>query len=106
MLRIEAYIRPSSLPAFHAALVAAGVKGVTVWQTKGIGQSFQDATKQQMYRGAAVREVYIDRVRLDTVIEDDQKDTVIEALKATSDGKNLGTVQIFVSPVLEAIRVS
>jgi nitrogen regulatory protein P-II 1 len=105
MLRIEAYIRPSSLPVFHAALVAAGVQGVTVWQTKGIGQQFHKADKPQMYRGAQVKDIYIDRVRIDTIIEDAQKDAVIQALTQTGEGKNLGTVQVFVSPVLEAIRV-
>ena len=55
MLKIEAYIRPSSLPFFHAALLEAGAKGVTVWQTKGIGQHFHANKKPEMYRGAVVK---------------------------------------------------
>ena len=105
MLKIEAYIRPSSLPVFHAALVEAGVKGITVWQTKGIGRQYHEAQKPEVFRGAEVRESYIDRVRIDTIIEDEQKDTVIGALTETAEGKDLGTLQIFVTPVLDVIRV-
>jgi nitrogen regulatory protein P-II 1 len=105
MLKIEAYIRPSSLPFFHAALLEAGVTGVTVWQTKGIGQHFHANKKPEMYRGAAVKESYIDRVRLDTIVEDEQKDTIIAALTRAAEDNDVGTLQLFVTPVLEAIRV-
>ena len=105
MLKIEAYIRPSSLPAFHATLVEAGVKGITVWQTKGIGHQYHEAEKPEIFRGAVVRDNYIDRVRIDTVIEDDQRDAVVGALTRAAEGKKLGTLQLFVTPVLEAIRI-
>ena len=105
MLKIEAYIRPSSLPVFHAVLVEAGVKGVTVWQTKGIGQQYHESTKPEMYRGAEVKKSYIDRVRIDSIVEDEQKEGIIDALTRAAKGKDLGTLQVFVTPVLEAIRV-
>jgi nitrogen regulatory protein P-II 1 len=105
MLRIEAYIRPSSLPAFHATLVKAGAKGVTVWQTKGLGQQYHEEQSPEIFRGAVVRESYIDRVRIDTVVEDDQKEAVLGALTRAAEGKDLGTLQVFVTPVLESIRV-
>ena len=105
MLKIEAYIRPASLPVFHAALVDAGAKGITVWQTKGIGQQYHEAKKPEMFRGLEVKTSYIDRVRMDTIVEDGQKDTIIGALTEAAERKNLGTLQVFVTPVLEAIRV-
>lgn len=105
MLRIEAYVRPSSLPVFHAALIQAGAKGITVWQTKGIGQQYHEAESPEIFRGAVVKESYIDRVRIDTVVEDDRKDAVIGALTDAAESKNLGTLQVFVTPVLESIRV-
>jgi nitrogen regulatory protein P-II 1 len=104
MLKMEAYIRPSSLRLFHAALVAAGAKGITVWQTKGIGKQYHETDTPEIYRGAEVKEAYIDRVRIDMVIEDDQKDALIAAFEKTTDGKKSGTVQIFVTPILESIR--
>ena len=105
MLKIEAYIRPSSLPAFHAALIEAGAEGITVWQTKGIGQQYHEAQKPEIFRGVEVRDSYIDRVRIDTVVADDQKEAVLGALTRAAEGKNLGTLQVFVTPVLEALRV-
>ncbi len=106
MLKIEAYIRPASLPAFHAALLGAGVKGITVWQTKGIGHEYHESAKREVFRGSEVKEIYIDRVRLDVVIEDAEKDAVIEALRTTATEKDLGTLRIFVTPILESIRVA
>ena len=106
MLRIEAYIRPSSLPMFHAALIQAGARGITVWQTKGIGAKYHETQTPETFRGAVIKESYIDRVRIDTVVEDDQKDAVIKALTGEAESKDLGTLQVFVTPVLESIRVS
>jgi len=105
MLKVEAYIRPSSLPAFHAALIRSGVQGITVWQTKGIGKQYHEARQPKMYRGAVVRESYIDRVRIDTIIEDEQKDVVVAALTGAAESGERGTLQVFLTPVLEAIRV-
>ena len=105
MLRIEAYIRPSSLPAFHSVLIEAGAKGITVWQTKGIGHQYHEAKKPEIFRGAVVRENYIDRVRIDTVVEDGQRDAVVGALTRAAEVNELGTLQVFVTPVLESIRV-
>ena len=104
MLRIEAYIRPSSLPVFHAALVAAGAGGITVWQTKGIGLEYREAVERKVFRGAEVRDHYIDRIRIDTVVEDSSKDAVVGALESAAGSGDLGTVKIFVTPVLEALR--
>ena len=106
MLRIEAYVRPSSLPMFHAALIQAGARGITVWQTKGIGRQYHEKQKPEIFRGAEIRESYIDRVRLDIIVEDAEKDTLIAALTKTAQGsKDVGTLQVFVTPVLESIRV-
>jgi nitrogen regulatory protein PII len=105
MLRIEAYIRPSSLPVFHAVLIEAGAKGISVWQTKGIGQQYHEAQKPEVFRGAEVKKSYIDRVRIETVVDDDRKEAVIGALTRVAEGGDLGTLQLFVTPVLESIRV-
>ncbi len=103
MLKIEAYVRPSSLPAFHAALMTAGVKGLTVWETRGIGQEHE--TKPKRFRGAEIKQVYIQRVRIDMVVEDAEKDGVIKAITDLASSSPLGTVRLFVTPVLEAIRI-
>jgi len=105
VLKIEAYIRPNSLPAFHAALVGAGVKGVTVWQTKGIGHEYHESDEREVVRGSVIKEIYIDRIRLDAIVEDSEKDIVIKALTTVAEGGDLGTLKIFVTAVLDAIRV-
>ena len=105
MLRIELYIRPSSFHLFHEALLGAGVKGVSIWQTKGVGHEYHETAQREIYRGAELKESYIDRVRIDTVIEDGQKDSVLKALTTLASENDVGTLRIFVTPILEAIRV-
>jgi len=105
MLKIEAYIRPSSLPDFHRALTQAGVKGVTVWETRGVGHEYDETAKREVFRGAELKRHYIQRVHLETVIGDADKDAVIKALSDVAESGDLGTVKIFVTPVLEALRI-
>ena len=105
MLRIEAYIRPASLLVFHAALVEAGAAGITVWQTKGIGTEYRETSERRVFRGAEVRDQYIDRIRIDTVVEESAKDAILAAFRAVAEGGDRGTVQVFVTPVLESIRI-
>ena len=104
MLKIEAYIRPSSLPDFHRALTQAGVKGVTVWETRGVGHEDHEKAKREVFRGAEVKRHYIRRLHLETIVEDCEKDTVIKALSDVAESDDLGTVKIFVTPILEALR--
>ena len=105
MLKIEAYIRPSSLPDFHKALTDAGVKGITAWETRGVGHEFNETAKREVFRGAELKRQYIQRVHLETVIKDSEKDIVIKALSDVAESGDLGTVKIFVTPVLEALRI-
>lgn len=104
MLKIEAYIRPSSLPDFHKALTEAGVKGVTVWETRGVGHEYNETAKREVFRGAELKRHFIKRVHLETVIEDSEKDNVIKAFSDVAESGDLGTVKIFVTPILEALR--
>jgi nitrogen regulatory protein P-II 1 len=105
MIKVEAYIRPASLPLFHEALVAAGVGGITVWQTKGVGQHFHKSERPKVFRGAEMKEIYIDRIRVETVIEDEARDAVVGAMTALAKESDVGTLRVFLSPVSEEIRI-
>ena len=55
--------------------------------------------------GAELKQLYIERIRIETVIEDDQKDAVLACLKSTAEKGDLGTLKAFVTPVVDALRV-
>lgn len=105
MKKIEAYIRPSSLTVYHKALIDAGAKGITVWQTKGIGATYHEDNKTVVFRGTEVKKNYIDRVRVEIVVEDDNLENIIACLKETAKNPSSGTLQVFVIPVLESFRI-
>ncbi len=105
MIKIEAFIRPSSLPAFHKALTAAGVKGISAWESRGVGHEYNETAKKEVFRGAELKREYIQRLRLETVIDDADKTAVLAALTEVAEGGDFGTVKVFVTPVLEELRI-
>ena len=38
------------------------------------------------------------------IIEDDQKDALVSAFEKAADDKSSGTVQLFMTPVMESLR--
>lgn len=101
MEKIEVYIRPSSIFAFHQVMMDAGVEGVTMWETKGTGRQLDEDLDRKMFRGSELKEEYISRIRIETVVKEDIKQKVIHALQERGKKGDLGTIKIFVTPVLE-----
>lgn len=104
MVKIEAYVRPSSLIEFHKVLTEAGIKGATMWETKGTGRDLDESLEKKMFRGAELKAEYISRVRIETVVADEDKSKIIHALQdlIKSSSEDLGKLKIFVTPVLES----
>jgi nitrogen regulatory protein P-II 1 len=107
MYKIEVYIRPASLELVSDVFKKAGVKGISFWKTHGLGYEWENSQKTpEMFRGAVVKNEYIERLRIDTIIEEKQKDDVIKMLKELSNKGDFGNIRIFVMPVGESIRIS
>ena len=105
MVKIEAYVRPSSAIEFHQAMTEAGVSGVTMWETKGTGRDLDEDLGKKMFRGSEIKSQFISRVRIETIVEDNTKPAVIEALKELAKTKDLGKLKIFVSPISESFSL-
>lgn len=102
MFKIEAIIQPSKLEAVRRALKEAGVEGLTVAEVRGHGRQ---KGHKEVYRG---REYFVDvlpKVRLETVVADDQKETVIQAIIGAARTGKIGDGKIFVYHVGGAIRI-
>lgn len=102
MYRIEAIIQPFKLDSVKDALKAIGIDGITVSEVRGHGR--QQGHKE-VYRGREYDVDLLPKVKLDMVIPAERKDEVIRTLVDSARTGKIGDGKIFVSEILEAIRI-
>lgn len=102
MVRIEAIIRPSRLDEVKSALDDLGVHGISVTEIKGAGKQ---KGYTQHYRGSEYQVNLLPKVQLVVVVADSQQDSVIGAIEGAARTGEIGDGKIFVTPVLEAVRI-
>lgn len=102
MKLIKAIIKPFKLDDAKEALNKIGVQGMTISEVKGFGRQ---KGHKEVYRGAEYVVDFIPKIMIETVVEDDIMDKVIETITEAAHTGKLGDGKIFVLPVEEAIRV-
>ncbi len=102
MKRIEAVIRPSKLDEVKEALSEVGIKGMTVSEVKGFGRT---GGRREVYRGSAYVVDFSPKVMIEIVAHDELVTTIIEAIQAVAKTGKIGDGKIFVSDVLEVVRI-
>ncbi len=102
MVRIEAIIRPSRLDEVKTALDELGVHGISVTEIKGAGKQ---KGYTQHYRGSEYQVNLLPKVQLVVVVADSMLDGVVGAIEGAARTGEIGDGKIFVTPVLEAIRI-
>jgi nitrogen regulatory protein P-II 1 len=102
MKRIEAIVRPAKLDEVKEALNEVGVMGMTVSETKGFGRT---GGRHEVYRGSAYVVDFVPKVKIEIVAADNLVATIIEAIQRSAKTGKIGDGKIFVSDVLEAVRI-
>lgn len=102
MKKIEAIIKPFKLDDVKEALGEVGIRGMTVSEVKGYGRQ---KGHKEIYRGAEYVVDFIPKVKIEVVVEADQADRVIEAIRNTAGTGKIGDGKIFVTSVDDAIRI-
>jgi len=102
MVKIEAIIKPFRLDDVKDALQEAGVMGMTVTEVKGFGRQ---RGHTELYRGAEYVIDFIPKVKVEVVVSDDVKETVLAAIENAAKSGRIGDGKIFVSPIEECIRI-
>jgi nitrogen regulatory protein P-II 1 len=100
--KVEAIIRPFKLDEVKIALVNAGVVGMTVSEVRGFGRQ---KGQTERYRGSEYTVEFLQKLKVEIVVEDDLVDTVIEKLIAAARTGEIGDGKIFVSPVDRTVRI-
>jgi nitrogen regulatory protein P-II 1 len=102
MIKIEAVIRPQRLDEVKTALDDLGVTGMTVTEVRGSGKQ---KGYTQHYRGAEYTVNLIQKLKLEIVAADNEVDSIVDAISAAARTGEIGDGKIFLSPVLDAIRI-
>lgn len=102
MKKIEAIIRPFKLDEVKIALVNAGVVGMTVSEVRGFGRQ---KGQTERYRGSEYTVEFLQKLKLEIVIEDNQVDMVVDKIIAAARTGEIGDGKIFVYPVDQVVRI-
>ena len=102
MKKIEAIIRPFKLDEVKIALVNAGVVGMTVSEVRGFGRQ---KGQTERYRGSEYTVEFLQKLKLEIVIEDDQVDMVVDKIIAAARTGEIGDGKIFVYPADQVVRI-
>jgi len=102
MKQIQAIIRRERLGEVMDALEAIHCPGIMAWAIEGHGKQ---KGLQEHFRGRSFTVRLIPKVKLEIVVQDDEVESVVEAiLKAAATGE-VGDGKIFVAPIESAIRI-
>ena len=102
MKKVEAIIRPFKLDEVKIALVNAGIVGMTVSEVRGFGRQ---KGMTERYRGSEYTVEFLQKLKVEVVVENDQVDMVVDKIIAASRTGEIGDGKIFISPIEQIIRI-
>lgn len=102
MKLIIAAIKPFKLEDVRAALTAVGITGMMVSEIKGFGAQ---SGHTEIYRGAEYAVNFLPKLKLEVALTNDQLPIAIEAVSETARTGRIGDGKIFVSDLLNAVRI-
>ena len=102
MKMIKAVIKPFKLDEVRDALTKIGIEGMTVTEVRGFGRQ---KGHTELYRGAEYVVDMLPKIEIELVVPDPRVDLVTETIRKAANTGRIGDGKIFVSPVLDAIRI-
>ena len=102
MKLIKAIIKPFKLDDVREALSDIGIQGITVSEVKGFGRQ---KGHTELYRGAEYRVDFLPKVKVETVVNDDNVENVVNAIRESANTGKIGDGKIFVLPIEQAVRI-
>lgn len=102
MVRIEAIIRPGKLEDVRVAISDAGHQGISITEIKGAGRQ---KGYTQHYRGSEYQVNLLPKVHVSLVVKDSEWERLVEVIEDAARTGEIGDGKIFVSPVVEAVRI-
>ena len=102
MKMITCMVRSDKLEAITDILDKINIVGMTVTDVRGFGRQ---KGQVEHYRGGEYTIRFINKVRIDLVVQDEDVKKVMDAVSKTARTGNVGDGKIFVIPVENAMRI-
>ena len=102
MKKIEAFIRHEAFEPIRQELLERGIPSLSITEVKGSGR--QKGVVEH-YRGASLTVNVRPKLKIECVVEDNEKGLVVETILKHARTGSIGDGKIFVLPVEEAIRI-
>lgn len=102
MKQITAIFRNERLDAVKDALEKINCKGITVMDVKGRGEQLGI---EENYRGNSYRIDLLPKIKIVTVVPDNNVENVITAITEAAKTGNVGDGKIFVTNIDEVVRI-
>ena len=103
MKKIEAIIKPFKLSLVKEALHEVGISGMTVSDVKGFGR--QRGSTGGIDRVDEYDDEFLVKMKLEVIVEDEDAERVTEAIKKAAYSGKIGDGKVFVTDVLNAVRI-
>ena len=102
MTKIEAIIQPFKLEEVKDALTGIGIDGMTISDVRGHGRQ---KGHKEVYRGQEYNVDLLPKMKVEVVVASSRAEEVLNTLLAAARTGKIGDGKIFVSEVVEAIRI-
>ncbi len=102
MKKIEAFIKPFRLDDVKSALAEVQILGLSVGEVRGFGRQ---RGHSEVSRGAAYKGDGMPKIKIELVVADADLERAVDAILKGAKTGQTGDGKIFVSEVLEAIRI-
>lgn len=102
MKKIEAIVRHFKLEDVKNALTEQGVSGMTITEVRGFGRQ---KGHTEMYRGTEYRVDFVPKVKLEVVVEDQKLEAALDAIVSTAQTGQIGDGKVFISELLDVVRI-
>ena len=103
MKKIEAIIKPFKLSIVKDSLHELGISGMTVIDVKGFGR--QRGSTGGIGTEDSYDDEFLAKMKLEVIVEDNQVEKVINAIKNSAYSGKIGDGKIFVSNIEQVIRI-
>src|SRR6266571_4432797 len=102
MKKIEAIIQPHKLEDVKEGLKAIGIDGMTSSEVRGHGRQ---KGHKEVYRGMEYNVDLLPKLKIEVVIPSARLNEVIAAMMTAAKTGSIGDGKIFVTDVLDAVRI-
>jgi nitrogen regulatory protein P-II 1 len=100
--KIDAIVRTGKLEDVKAALEEAGIVGMSTEPVRGHGRQ---QGRTELHRGSTYAINLLPKVRIEVIVADDRVEDAVAIISAAARTGEIGDGKIFISEVLDAIRI-